>query len=369
LSLKQVMAVSPGFRPEHVLTGRISLPWSQYPSWPAHLAFNDRLLRGITSQPGVLAAGIVNNLPVSGKTGKSAATVKGHSQRPGESLRANYSYGVDGDYFTAMGFSLVAGRFLTAADSRRPERVCVVDEDFAQYYWPHASALGQRLFEGPQETNDSEAFTVVGVVGAVKQAGLTDDAAQGAVYYPYALRTDDTLFMVIRTGLSPESIGPALQAIVRQTGPEVTINDIRSMESRISDSLIARRTPALLAAIFSGIALLLTAVGAYGILSYAVAQRRREIGVRVALGARPGQILGQFLGLALRLLTIGAALGLTGSWLMGRAVRSLLFHVPAFHLPTFAGAACVIAVISLLACLAPSYKAARISPMEALAEE
>jgi predicted permease len=369
LSLKQVMGVSPGFRPEHVLTGRISLPWSQYPSWPAHLAFNDRLLRGIASQPGVLAAGVVNNLPVSGNTGKSAATVKGHSRRPGESLRAHYSYGVDGDYFTAMRFSLVEGRFLTAADSRRPERVCVVDEDFARYYWPNASAVGQRLFEGPRETNDAEAFTVIGVVGAVKQAGLTDDAAQGAVYYPYALRTDDTLFVAVRTSLSPESMGPALQAIVRQTGPEVTINDVRSMDSRISGSLAVRRTPALLAAIFSGIALLLTAVGAYGILSYAVAQRRREIGVRVALGARPGQILGQFLGLALRLLMIGAVLGLMGSWWMGRALRNLLFHVSPFHLPTFAGAACVIAAVSLLACLVPSYRAARISPMEALAEE
>jgi predicted permease len=369
LSLKQVMAVSPGFRPDHVLTGRISLPWSQYPGWPAHLAFNGRLLREIASQPGVLAAGVVNNIPVSGNTGKSAATIKGRGPRPGESLRAHYSYGVDGDYFTAMGFSLVEGRFLSAGDSRRPERVCVVDGDFARYYWPHASALGQRLFEGSQEMRDSEAFTVVGVVGAVKQAGLTDDAAQGAIYYPYALRTDDTLYVVVRTSLSPESMGPALQTIVRQTGPEVTINDLRSMETRISESLAARRAPALLAAIFSGIALLLTAVGAYGILSYAVAQRRREIGVRMALGARPQQILVQFLALALRLLAVGATLGLMGAWLTGRALRSLLFHMPTFNMPTFAGAACIIAAVSLVACLVPAHRAARISPMEALAGE
>src|SRR5260370_28920781 len=110
-----------------------------------------------------------------------------------------------------MGFSLREGRFLTADDSRRNERVCVVDEDFARYYWPNGSALGQRLFEGSEATNDAKAFTVVGVVGAVKQAGLTDDAAQGAVYYPYALRTDDHLFVVVRTSIPPESLGLTLQ--------------------------------------------------------------------------------------------------------------------------------------------------------------
>jgi hypothetical protein len=138
-------------------------------------------LKEISRQPGASAAGVVNNVPLSGNSGKSAATVKGHVRRPGESARGNYSYGVDGDYFAAMGFSLLEGRFLTADDSRRSSRVCVVDEDFARYYWPHGSALGQHLFAGGEATTDAQAFTVVGVVGAVKQAGLTDQAAQGAV--------------------------------------------------------------------------------------------------------------------------------------------------------------------------------------------
>jgi predicted permease len=368
LSLKEVMAVSPGFRPDHVLTGQISLPWSQYPDWSAHLAFNERLLRAITRQPGVVAAGVVNNVPLSGNSGKSAAAVKGHAIRPGESPRGHYSYGVDGDYFAAMGFSIVEGRFLSAADSRRQERVCVVDQDFARYYWTHASAVGQRVFEGSEETKDADAFTVVGVVGAVKQAGLTDDTAQGAIYYPYALRTDDHLFAVVRTSLPPESMGPVLQTIVRQTGPEVAINDLRSMETRISDSLVLRRAPSLLAAIFSAIALLLTAVGTYGILSYAVAQRTLEIGIRMALGARPQQIRGQFLALGLRLVAAGTILGVMGAWMTGRAMRNLLFHVPPFHMATIVGAACIIGVVSLVASLMPSQRAARISPMQALAD-
>jgi len=369
LSLKQAMAVSPGFRPDHVVTGQILLPRNQYPNWPARLAFNERLLAEISRQPGVTAVGAVNNVPLSGNNGKSAATVKGYVRPPGETLRGHYSYGVDGNYFAAMGFSLVEGRFLSADDSQREDRVCVVDEDFARFYWPHASALGQRLFEGSDETKDVDAFTVVGVVGAVKQAGLTDDAAQGAIYYPYALRTDDSLFVVLRTSLPPESVGPALQTIVRQTGRDATTTDVRSMETRISDSLITRRAPALLAILFSAIALLLTAIGTYGILSYAVAQRRREIGVRMALGARPQQIRGQFLALGLRLLAAGTMLGVAGAWVTGRAMRNLLFHVPPFHVATLAGTACIIGLVSLVACLVPAHQAARISPTEALADE
>jgi predicted permease len=369
LSLKQVMAVPPGFRPDHVLSGQISLPASQYPGWPARLAFNERLLQAASRQPGVTAAGVVNNVPLSGNSGKSAAAVKGYAAPPGESPRGHYSYGVDGDYFAAMGFSLVEGRFLSAADSRRPGRVCVVDQDFARYYWPHSGALGHRVFEGSEETKDADAFTVVGVVGAVKQAGLTDDAAQGAIYYPYALRTDDHLFVVVRTSLPPESLEASLRTIVRQTGPEAVINDVRSMEARVSDSLLTRRTPSLLAGIFSVIALLLTAVGTYGILGYAVAQRRMEIGIRMALGASPQQIRGQFLALGLRLVAAGMMLGLLGAWMTGRAMRNLVFHVSPFSLAAIAGAAGIIAFVSLIACLVPSHRAARISPMQALADE
>jgi len=141
------------------------------------------------------------------------------------------------------------------------------------------------------------------------------------------------------------------------------------MDTRIADSLVTRRSPALLAGLFSGIALLLTAIGTYGVLSYAVAQRRREIGLRMALGAQPAQIRGQFFYLSLRLLSAGTILGIIGAWLTGRAMQAVLFHVPALSLSIFAGATCVMALVSLVACLLPSQRAARISPMEALAEE
>jgi predicted permease len=367
-SLQRAMAVSPGFQSDHVLTGQILLPWATYPD-ATRLTFVESLMEKIGRMPGVLSAGVVNNVPFSGKSGKSSATVEGHILRPGESARGHYSYGVAGDYFRAMGFSLRAGQFLTADDSRRSQRVCVVDEDFARYYWPNASAIGQRLWDGSEAGKGAEAFAVVGVVGEAKQVGLTEDQAQGAIYYPYSFRIDDSFFVAVRTSLPPESLGLPLQKVVRQIDPDIPVNDLRSMETRIADSLAARRSPALLSGLFSGIALLLTAIGTYGVLSYAVAQRRREIGLRMALGAQPGQIRSQFFNLSLRLLAGGTILGAIGAWLTGRAMQAVLFHVQALNPVILAGTGCVMGLVSLVACLLPSQRAARISPMETLAEE
>ena len=369
LSLKRAMAIYPGFESDHVLTGQISLIGNKYPAASAGLAFSERLVGELDRQPGVLSAGIVNNVPFSGSNGKSAAAVKGYVRGPGESARGNYSYGVGGDYFRAMGFRLRAGRFLTAADSRRSERVCVVDQDFAHHYWPHTSPLGHQLFQGSEPGPDSEAFTIAGVVDSIKQAGLTDETAQGAVYYPYIYRPDSNIFVVTRAGVPLESLRLALQRVVRQIDPELSVNDIQSMDDRIADSLVARRSPALLAGLFSGIALLLTGIGTYGVLSYAVAQRSREIGVRMALGAQPRQIRTQFLTLALRLLVVGTALGCVGAWLTGKAMQTVLFHVPALSILALGCAVGIIALISLVACLLPANRAAHISPMQALADQ
>jgi predicted permease len=359
------MDVSPGFRSDHILTGTISLPWKSYSDDNARVSFTEKLDEKLGHLPGVLSAGVVTNVPFSGKSGKSAATIEGRVPRAGESPRGHYSYGVGGDYFKAMGLSLLEGRFLTEADSQSKRRVCVVDQDFGRYYWPNGGALGHRLFEGGEQGKDADAFTIVGVVGSVKQAGLTDEAAQGAVYYPYAFRNDN-LFVAVRTSLAPESLGLTLQGIVRQVDPDLPVNDVRTMEARVTKTLAGQRTSALLAILFSAIALLLVAIGSYGVLSYAVAQRRREIGVRMALGAQPGQVRNQFLLLALRLLAYGVMLGGIGAWLAGRAMQTMLFHVPAFNLAILSSAAGVMGFVTIVACLLPSHRAARTSPVEAL---
>jgi hypothetical protein len=267
-----------------------------------------------------------------------------------------------------MGFRLLEGRFLTAADARAPTAACVVDDDFARRYWPQGGALGHRVFSGSAEGQDDDAFTIVGVVGAVKQAGLSDDEALGAVYYPYGDRFDSAVYLVIRSSLPAETLSALLQQVVRGVDPELPVNNIKLMEARIGESLIARRSPALLAGLFSGIAILLTAIGTYGVLSYAVAQRRREIGLRMALGAQPAQVRAQFVTLAMRLLGVGLLLGVTGAWAAGRAMQTVLFQVPALHPATLAGTAAIMTAVSLAACLVPSHRAARISPMEALTD-
>jgi predicted permease len=368
LSLKEAMSVAPGFRPQQVATGYVALPDKSYPNGAAGLAFAERLLEALEREPGVSAAGISSNVPLSGNAQKSAATVEGHTRRPGEAPRGIYSYSVDGDYFTAMGFTLREGRFLTAADSRRPERFCVVDEDFARRYWPSGAALGQRLFEGSGAGQSKEAFTVVGVVGTARQAGLAVDEALGAVYYPYGHRPSERFFVVARTRPVPEARAVRLADVVRRIDPELPLSDVRTMEARVADSLVARRSPALLAGLFSALAVLLTALGTYGVLGYAVAERRREIGLRMALGARPAQVRRQFVALGLRLLAAGTLVGLAGAAIVGRAMQAVLFRVPAFHPATLAATGAVLLAVCLLACLVPSHRASRIAPTEALAE-
>jgi putative ABC transport system permease protein len=369
LSLKQVMAVESGFRPDGVLTGQVALPWKNYQDDASKLSFIGRLVEELTRQPGVRAAGISTNVPFSGNANKSAVTVKGYRRPPGEPPRGIYSYAVGGNYFAALGYSLREGRFLTAKDLRPAARSCIVDANLARHYWPRGGALGHHLFLGSEEGPDAEAFTVVGVVSPVKQAGLTDTDQLGAVYYPYSGRFDSSLYVVVRTSVPPETIAASLQRIVRAIDPELPVNNIKSMDTRIAESLVVRRSPAVLAGVFAGIALLLTAIGTYGVLSYAVVQRRREIGLRIALGARPAQIARQFLGIASRLLLAGTLLGIAAAWASGRAMQSLLFEVPPFHGPTLAAVGAVMTVICLAACLLPSRHAAGVSPMEALTDE
>jgi len=244
----------------------------------------------------------------------------------------------------------------------------VVDEDFTRRYWPNGGAIGQRVALG-DETDDAKLFTIVGVVGSVKQTELTEPPGQGAVYLPYAYRDSNSVFIVARMAQRPEAFTETLRKLVRATSPELAIDDVRSMGTRIDDSLIARRSPALLAVIFAGVALLLAAIGTYGVLSYAVAQRRREIGIRMALGAQKQQIGAQFLSLGLRLLAAGSALGLLGAWLAGRAMQSVLFDVPTLPIAALLGTAFVMTAVSLIACLIPTRRATQVDPVIALRAE
>jgi predicted lysophospholipase L1 biosynthesis ABC-type transport system permease subunit len=209
-------------------------------------------------------------------------------------------------------------------------------------------------------------FTIAGIVGMVKQNSLADQHGYGVVYYPNALFPALGFTVTVRTAQAPTAAGTAFCEVIRRLDPELPLTDVKTMISRIDDSVAGRRLPLLLAGIFAGFALLLAAVGIYGVLAYSVAQRRREIGVRMALGAQPEQILRQFLGLGFRLLAIGLPLGLIGAAMAGQAMASLLFGIGPANPLVLAGTAAVLAAVAVLACLLPAQRAARISPMEAL---
>jgi predicted permease len=368
-TLHSLMRTSPGFPGERLLTAQVSLPPARYRSDAALQSFIDRLTAGFRRTPGVVASGVATNVPLSGNAMKSAAAVLGRPIPPGESPHGVYSYAVAGDFFAAMGIPLREGRFLSATDAGARARTCVVDEDFARRYWPNGGAVGQRLMLGSAQGPEIDAFTIVGVVAAVKQAALSESDRTGAVYYPYSDRFDRAIYLVIRSSVPPDTLQADVRRIVRGVDPELPVNNMRSMDARIADSLLAQRSPAMVGAIFSGVALLLTALGTYGVLSYAVSQRRREIGVRIALGARPDQVRGQFLGVGVRLLAAGMTLGLAGCWAASRLLRAALSGVPQAPVAAVLAASAVIAFVCLGACLVPARRAARISPIEALARD
>ena len=271
-----------------------------------------------------------------------------------------------GDYFATLGVPLCEGRFFTMNDSQSVDaKVCVIDEDVAHRYWPQGGALGHRLVNGPPDPK-ADYFTIVGVVGSVKQHDLADQHALGAVYFPYVRFGGSYVMVAMRTVQAPELAGTAMRAAVLRIDPELPLSDLKTMSARLDESLTSRRVPLLLAGIFAAVALVLAAVGIYGVLAYSVLQRQREIGVRMALGAQPEQILRQFLGLGGRMLSVGLPLGLLGAWLTGRAMAGLLFGVTPENPLVLVGTAVVLAAVAMLACLLPSRRAARVSPIEAL---
>ncbi|MBK8476077.1 MAG: ABC transporter permease [Opitutaceae bacterium] len=365
-SLHQILNTSSGFSPDHVLSGQVTLPWKNYQTPEARRAFVERLLPALRTIPGVTHAAVTDGLPFTQQTNDSATAVEDRPTEPGRPLRAHYLSSVSSDYWRAMKIPLLRGRLLEENDHLRKERVCVVDQAFAAQYWPGGDPIGRRIAQDIKVT-DENACTIVGVVGEVKQGALTENNGHGAVYFP--LRGAFGFSVILRTALPPEALAGAVRRAVLEIDPGQPIDDLRPLQARIDDSLVAHRSPAILAALFSGVALLLAALGTYGVLAYAVSQREREIGVRLALGAQPRQVLGQFLRQGAVLLVIGLLLGLGGTWAAGLAMRSLLFGIGPMNPTVLTSTAGVILGVVFFALYLPSRRAARTDPMVALRTE
>ncbi|HEY4245975.1 MAG TPA: ABC transporter permease [Lacunisphaera sp.] len=369
LSLKRVMSVSPGFRTDHLITGQFTLPWSGYHIDGSYPHFFDTLGEKLHGLPGVVAAGAISNLPLNGTGEGTPMTIPGHAPKPGESVVVHPRFGVAGDYFAAMGIPLHAGRFLNHADDSHEAFNSVVDENFARRYWPDGDALGKQFYRGTTIEPGEKPYTIVGIVGAVKQAGLTEKNPSGSVYFSYNSLQDRDFFLVARTSLPPESLANTLTKIVREIDPELPLTNLHSMEVRIDDSLATRRSPALLAGIFAAAALLLATIGLYGVMAYSVAQRRVEFGIRMALGAQRLDVLRLVLGQGLRLIVVGLTSGIIAALLLTNLMSSLLFDVRTNDPLAFAGVAALLAGVAVLACWLPARRATKVDPMVALRSE
>jgi predicted permease len=354
-----------GFSPEHVLAGSMNLPWKGYPSGRHQAHFVYRLEQAMAALPGDIQFSVSNDLPFSGSKG-TPMSVEDQAGTSSGSARTHLHLAVTAGHWRTMGIPLIRGQLLgNEAYASKSTRVCVIDQAMADTYWPDADPVGRRLSFGTTFNPDA-ALTIIGVVGNVKHAHQADAQPKGMVYLHFGQFPTGWLHGLVRGPLPPAALAEMLRKVVKEIDPEMLVPRIRTMEQIIDDSLLTRRSPAVLSMIFAGIALLLSAIGTYGVLAYAVSHRRREIGVRLALGALPRQIVELFMTMGARLLLGGCALGLLGAWATGRAMRSVLFEVAPFSPVVIGGVVVLMGSVVLVAIIIPAARAARVDPCETL---
>jgi predicted permease len=364
MSLKRALEAPVGFNTANILTGRITFPWVGYTNQSLRINFADRVLSTVRTLPGVTGAGVSALLPFADDRSDNAVAVEREETDGDSKIRAHHVADVTSDYWQTLGIPLVRGRYVEEADWRG-SRNCVVDQAFAERYWPGADPIGRRIAVSATFSAD-DALVVVGVVANAKQADVAEPTGLGTVYRPFGRGWPGSFALVVRTSAPLATMGPMLRQAVAQCDPGLPLDNLRSLQSWVDERLVARRSPAVLGGIFAAVALLLASLGVYGVLAHAVSQRRREIGVRVALGAKPGEVLAQFVGLAWKLCVPGLVVGMFGAWAAGRAMQSVLFGVSAFSAPVIFGTALVVGGVVTLASLIPSCRASRMQPMAAL---
>jgi len=356
-SFRRLTAVSPGYRVEQVLLARVPVPYPRYASDTAVRIFYDRLLERVRAIPGVRAVGIANRVPLTPGNNQDNVMAEGKDPRPGEPVLVANVRNVTPQYFEAIGTPLLKGRTFTSADAGAAPRVAIVDESFAQHFWPGEDPINKRFRHGG-DTGTGRWVTVVGLVPNVKHAAL-DERPSLQVYEHFAQRTSWNDFLVVRSALASEGLVKALRVQVAALDPLIPLYEIRTMAQALDRTLSTRRTTDTLLVGFALAALVLAAIGIYGVISLNVNARVREFGVRLALGAKPGALLGMVLRQGAVLTGLGVAIGLLGALWLTRFIESLLFDVQRLDVPTFLGVAVTLAAVSLVACLGPAWRATR----------
>ena len=364
-SFARLQQADPGFNPDNVLTGQLALPAARYPDDASRIAFANRLLEKARAIPGVSLAGLTTNVPFNGNVASGSYSIVGRATAPGEAAPHGRQEIVGGDYFKAMQIPLVAGRTFNDADTIDAPRVIVVDQYLVRKYFAGQDPIGRQIQRGGP---NSPKFTIVGVVGTINSIDLGQPVTKERIYYPVAQQAPRNLAIVLKTSLDPRMLVTPIRAAVAAVDAEQALSNVRTMEQWMAQSLQTRRAPTVLLTVFASVALALAAVGIYGVLAFAVAQRVREFGIRRALGAAPNTILTLVLRQGLRTAAIGVLIGLGGSLVLTRYLQTLLFGVTARDAGVLASVTGLLLAVALLACYVPARRATRIDPLAALRE-
>ncbi|MFN7994926.1 MAG: ABC transporter permease [Bryobacteraceae bacterium] len=365
-SFVRLQGIDPGFDPYNVLTANVALPSVRYPIGPGQVRFYQQVIERVRRQPGVVAAAAVSVLPESANFDTAATEIEGRTVSPEDQPYLD-RYVVTPDYFRALSIPLHRGRAFTERDDQTSPMIALINETAARTYWQGQNPIGKRLRVSTFDLSQDKApwRTIVGVVGDVYQYGL--DAKRSAqLYFPHAQLPTGDMTLVIRSAHNPSALEPGVQAAVQAFDKDQPLYDVATMEQVMAESLSSRRFSLVLLAAFAALALALACVGVYGVVSYSVSQRTQEFGTRLALGAKPRDLLRLVIGQGMAVVSAGVIAGVVAAIVLTRFLASLLFEVRPTDLAAFGASIALLVGVAALACYIPARRAMRVDPMSAL---
>ena len=375
-SFRHLLAVDPGFTSKGVVTASTNAPQSRYRGDGELRILMNRALDSIRPLPGVAAAGATTGIPFANNYSDSVILAEGHEMKPDESMISPHRLVVTPGYFETMNIVLIRGRCFEDRDNENAAPVVIVDERLARHFWPNRDPIGQRMYqpENPKDPTKTDVntrwFRVVGVVRSVRLEDLAGSKGpSGAYYFPYAQDPSRDYTLAVRTAGEAGGVARAVRTAVAQIDPELALFDVKTMGERATLSMASRRASLMLALAFGSVALFLSAIGIYGVLAYLVAQRRREIAIRVALGSTGAAVVRLVLREGLVLVAIGLAAGFAGAAALQKAVASQIYGVRPLDPLVLGGVTVLLGMIALAACAAPVRRATRVDPIEVLRYE
>ncbi|HEY0321337.1 MAG TPA: ABC transporter permease [Pyrinomonadaceae bacterium] len=364
-TLARLRAVDPGFNSHNVLTFSLSPSETKYETRTQLAQLYQQIAGRIEKLPGVKSAAAVSTLPISGRSSTTALAFEGGSEPVGAAPEVGYLL-VGPNYFGTMEIPLMKGRDFNGSDVEGATEVIIINEAMARRFWPNEDAIGKRIKLGPNPK--SPWATIVGVVGNVRHEGL-DTNERPEVYENYFQHSDSSMTMVVRTLDNPQRILPAVRTQVKEADADLPVYNVRVMDQVVLESVLIRRLSMLLLEIFAGLAIVLAAIGLYGVMAYSVTRRTHEIGIRMALGAQAPDVLRMIIGQGMTLALIGVAIGLGAAFVLTSLMSSLLYGVSATDPVTFILVSLLLATVAFVACFIPARRATRVDPLTALRYE